>query len=276
MIEITRMTPADTAFATEMTDIERWGYLPRDFERLMSFEPEGCFIARKNDRRVGMVTTTSYGKFAFLGCLIVRKQERGHGIGAKLMSHAIDFLKGRDVRVIELDAVFEAVPLYRRLGFRDKYLSLRFVRPGSGSQENHPPCPENLFPEVLKFDKEATGLSREKVLSVYFQDLPDKIHISGSGQLSAYGIVRPRTDNLLTIGPMVAKNEVLARQLLADIIETYGSSPIGMGVPATNGVAVDLLTESGFQYRPPALRMYLGERLEYEKHIYGIFSPEKG
>ncbi|UCD95077.1 MAG: GNAT family N-acetyltransferase [Candidatus Zixiibacteriota bacterium] len=276
MVEIIPMTTEDTAFATDLTDIEKWGYLRRDFERLMFIEPEGCFIAWKADHRVGMVTAISYGRFAFLGCLIVIKEARGEGIGEKLMRHAVDFLKRKGVRTIELDGVFKAVPLYRRLGFRDKYLSLRFVRPPEYSHKDHPPCPENLFPEILEFDRRATGIGREKPLGAYFEDLPDHIHASGLGRLLAYAIVRPRADNLLELGPMVAESAASARVLLQSIIDKYAARPIGIGIPATNSEGVDLIISSGFHYREPALRMYLGERLEYEKHIYGIFSPEKG
>ena len=270
------MTGEDTAFATEMTDIERWGYLPRDFERLISLEPDGCFVAWKDDRRVGMVTSTSYGRFGFLGCLIVREEERGQGIGEALMRQVIGYLVKNGVTTIELDGVFKAVPLYRRHGFRDKYLSLRFVRLPENSRKDHSPCPESLFPEILEFDRRATGISREKVLGIYFEDHPDHIHASGLGKLQAYAIVRPRKDDLLAAGPLVAESASAARVLLQSIIEKYGAHPIAIGIPALNREGIDIIVSHGFQYREPALRMYLGERLEYEKHIFGIFSPEKG
>jgi len=37
-----------------------------------------------------------------------------------------------------------------------------------------------------------------------------------------------------------------------------------------------MLLKYGFKSTEPSLRMYLGERKAYEKHLYGIISPEKG
>ena len=128
LLRITEMKKDDVKFALKLTRIERWSYNEDDFRRLIIFEPEGCFIASKNEKRIGMVTTTSYEDYAFLGCLIVLKGERGKGIGTKLMGHAINYLNGKGVKTVELDGVFPAVSMYRRLGFKDKYLSLRFIR----------------------------------------------------------------------------------------------------------------------------------------------------
>ena len=49
-----------------------------------------------------------------------------------------------------------------------------------------------------------------------------------------------------------------------------------MGVPEINSEAIKLLLKYEFKSTEPALRMYLGERKDYEEHIYGILSPEKG
>ena len=130
-ISMSTMTESDIAFATEMTDREKWGYLQEDFRRLIYFEPDGCFVARMHGKNIGMVTTPSYGDYAFLGCLIVKDEFRGVGIGASLMNEAIDYLNKKGVQTIELDSVFPALSLYRPLGFKDKYLSLRLLRPSN-------------------------------------------------------------------------------------------------------------------------------------------------
>ena len=106
MITISVMREKDIAFATHLAKEEKWGYMEKDFRRLIYFEPEGCFVVWKDKKRVGMVTTTSYKDYAFLGCLIVRKDERGKGIGETLMNHAINYLINREIKTIELDGVF--------------------------------------------------------------------------------------------------------------------------------------------------------------------------
>jgi ribosomal protein S18 acetylase RimI-like enzyme len=125
MIDISLMTEADIPFAVEMTTIEGWGHSAADFERLLFLAPEGCFVAGSGGRRLGMITTTRHGDFAFLACLIVREEARRQGIGRQLLRRAISYLESVGVTSMELDGVFKAAPLYRRVGFKDKYLSLR-------------------------------------------------------------------------------------------------------------------------------------------------------
>ena len=168
--EIRKMTEADIPFAVGMTDIERWGYLPADFRRLISFEPDGCFVAWVNDRPVGMITSTSYNNYAFIGSLIVRQESRGEGIGEALMKKAVDHLTEKRIETIELDGVFAAVSLYRRLGFKDKYLSLRFVRDAADEYGELYSCSAEMADKIIAFDRKATGLNRNRMLKAYFGD----------------------------------------------------------------------------------------------------------
>ncbi|MBD3218560.1 MAG: GNAT family N-acetyltransferase, partial [candidate division Zixibacteria bacterium] len=73
-----------------------------------------------------MLFTSRYEDYAFMGPVIVKEEFRGDGIGEKLMALGMDHLKSRGVNSIELDAVFLAMSLYRRLGFKDKHFSYRF------------------------------------------------------------------------------------------------------------------------------------------------------
>jgi GNAT superfamily N-acetyltransferase len=270
------MQESDIGFAVKLTDIERWNYLEDDFRRLISWEPEGCFIARHNNRRVGMITTTSYDDYAFIGCLIVIAEERGHGFGELLLRHALDYFQTGGIRTIELDGVFRAVPMYRRLGFRDKYLSLRFIRKGQGPVGDLQSCPSDMINNIIAFDSESTGLNRERIIRRYSADMPDRIHAVINSSISAYAIVRPRSEGLTAIGPLVADSTRTAKDLLHALISRYGSGTIAMGVPEINREAVKLALQYGFQYFPPSLRMYWGRKRDYEKNIFAIFSAEKG
>ena len=276
MLKISVMNVEDTAFAIEMTDLEKWGNVAADFHRLIHFDPDGCFVARKNGRRVGMITSTSYDDFAFLGSLIVRQEERGHGIGEALMKHAINHLQSKRIRTIELDGVFEAVPFYRRLGFKDKYLSLRFRKPSGSSGERPQPCPIGMAHEIISFDKKMTGLKRDRMIKRFFDETSDTIFAIKGKSISAYAIVKPSAGTFCSIAPVVASKDRDAKILLESIVSGFGSVDLGIGVPAVNGQTVSFLTRNGFDYNQPSLRMYLGHRRDYEKHVYAIFSPEKG
>ncbi|HDL03138.1 MAG TPA: GNAT family N-acetyltransferase [candidate division Zixibacteria bacterium] len=276
MLNITTMTEDDIAFAVKMTDIERWGYLYTDFRKLMLFEPKGCFVAFKDDRPVGMVTTTSYDKYAFIGSLIVARGTRKEGIGEKLMQTAIDYLEGKGVTTIELDGVFAAASLYRRLGFKDKYLSLRFSREVSKEYGELFSCPRELEGEIVDFDRKAIGLNRARLLSAYFNEDGYSIYAIRENEIKAYILIRKRAGGVFAIGPLVASDQMYAETLLLSVLKKYGPRKLLTGVPAINRGMISLLIENGFIYNMPSLRMYRGPRVEYEENVYCIFSAEKG
>jgi ribosomal protein S18 acetylase RimI-like enzyme len=276
MLAISVMTETDISFATGLTTGEEWGYLEEDFRRLMYFEPQGCFVAWKSDKRVGVITTTTYEDYAFLGSLIVKKEERGRGIGKSLMKHAMNYLLGKGVKTLELDGDFLAVPWYRRLGFRDKYLSLRFKGEARGYGNAGLSYSPEMAEKIVHFDREKTGLSRERIIGKLLEEFGDSAHVIKRRRVAAYAIVRPRAGGELTVGPMVAENERVAELVFHSVIGKHSGKILYVGVPGTNRDAVRILLNAGFEYLEPSLRMYRGERKNYEGSIYAITSPEKG
>ncbi|MDD3732712.1 MAG: GNAT family N-acetyltransferase [candidate division Zixibacteria bacterium] len=275
-LDISLMTNADLEFAVKMTDDERWGYLPTDFEKLMAFEPEGCFVARVDNRYAGIITTTSYADYAFVGSLIVNPVYRGKMIGEQLLSQAMAYLKNRGVKTIELDGVFAAVSLYRRLGFRDKYLSLRFFRPAGKIVRAGKIALSEPSREIIEFDRKHTNIERTRILERYLREYRDSTYIVQDPFLSGYAFVRPRAEGKLMVGPMVALSSKTAGLLWNAIMTAYAKYVLGVGVPEHNRTMIRLLNKSGFYYNSPSLRMFWGKKKEYEKNIYGILSPEKG
>lgn len=280
-VTITVMTSDDIDFAISLTDHERWGNVPADFSRLIAIEPQGCFVARDDEQRVGMVTTTTGGDYAFLGSLIVHPAHRGEGTGESLMRHALGYLRARQIKTVELDATFPAASLYCRLGFRDKYLSLRFVRPASDCATLSEPAPEGgdpdrLFDAISRLDARLTGLSRRILLKRFVTESAESILVYPSTMPKGYARVYPRAGNHMAVGPLVAEDDSTAALILDTVISRHPGSTIGMGLPEVQQNAVRLVRERGFLYRPPSLRMYLGDKVDYESSVYGIVSPEKG
>ncbi len=78
------------------------------------------------------------------------------------------------------------------------------------------------------------------------------------------------------MGPLVARNSDAAGLLLESIMTEYEEKVLAIGVPEVNDGAVRLLVSKGFDYVEPSLRMYLGERRDYEANVYGIVAAEKG
>ncbi|MFQ6090473.1 MAG: GNAT family N-acetyltransferase, partial [Candidatus Bipolaricaulia bacterium] len=168
---IRRMRPGDLGFALHLVEAEGWGNSRDDFERLLAYEPEGCFIAEEGGKPAGMVTTTSYGKLGWIGCLIVEPERQRRGIGTELMRQAIQYLQERGVETIRLDAVQQAVPLYRRLGFVEECRSLRFHGAGSGYAAPDVASMEpSHLEDVFQLDAYCFGADRSRVLYRVFQD----------------------------------------------------------------------------------------------------------
>jgi len=280
MIRIQIMTEDDIDFAISLTDQERWEYLPADFRRLMAVEPEGCFVAIDEDERAGMITTISYDDYAFVGSLIVDPDKRGRGFGEALLRRALKYLRDKRVRSIELDATFPAASLYRQLGFKDKYLSLRFYLPAPSDpgphDRNHGGNDTERITEIItRLDRRLTGLNRGRLLTHLAAEFGESIYLYPPQSPSGYARVYPRAGDNSAVGPLVAANDDAAAHIWDTILD-LATDPLTIGIPETQRTAVRMVCERGFLYRPPSLRMYLGDKLDYEPSVYAIISAEKG
>jgi len=276
-MHISQMTAEDIGFAVSMTDLEGWGNTTADFERLIYFEPKGCFVARIDGRRAGMITTTTYGEYAFMGSLIVDANFRRQGIGEALMRHAMAYLDDKGIKGIELDGTFQGVPLYRKLGFKDKYLSLRLRRPSDNGQPAFSKAKDYSTEEILSFDRIMTGLDRDRILSRFIEEFPDSVYLSGKERLNGYGLISPRTGKTKAIGPVVAETEDIAERIIDEMIERNRAFDLTIGLPGI--VSYDLvsfLIGHDFEYSAPSLRMYYGRKFDYESGVYAILSAAKG
>jgi len=112
------MSEADLAAADELRRLAGWNQKPRDWQRLLAFEPRGCFVALRNGAVVGTVTTTVYGTaLAWIGMMLVHPEHRRTGIATRLMNRALEYLNHRKVSGVKLDATPAGQPVYEKLGF---------------------------------------------------------------------------------------------------------------------------------------------------------------
>lgn len=275
-INISPITRDDIDFAVALTAAENWGFLRSDFERLIGLARDGCFVARGTLRRVGIITTTRHDNYGFLGTLVVMKKHRHRKIGEALFAHAIDYLKGQGAKTIELNGVFPAVSLYRRFGFHDKFLALRFARPPSPCDAQSEQLLTATTDEIVRFDRQHLPIDRSAVLTRFCHDFRDSLFAIGDGQLSAYAFVKPRPNGSVTIGPLVAKSSDAAIALLKTILSRFHNKTILIVVPDMKATFVQALLAEGFFYQSPWLRMYSGARLNLDNCSYGIIAPDKG
>jgi len=276
MLNIRLMTKADVAYPIRLTDELKWGYFERDFERMIEFDLEGMFIAEKDNIPIGFVASSFYQDYSFIGPVIVEEQYRSEGLGETLMRKAMDHLTEFGTKTIELDSVWPAAPLYRRLGFKDKYFSYRVRKQVEMTGASPKIFSPDMLDELLHFDKAMTGINREKHLRKFAEEFADSIYIIKQPNLRAYALVRERQGDLYWIGPMVAENLDLAEKLFYQILAKYTGKTIGLGILETNRGFIDIIRELDFIHTVPALRMYLGEYRAYEDNVYAIIAAEKG
>jgi len=281
MLEIRTMFSKDFGFARHLTETVGWNYSVSDFERLLYYEPEGCFVAEHDGEPVGIVTTTTYGKLAWMGSLIVLEHHRGRGVGSELMKHAISYLETKGVDTIRLDAAPKAIPLYKRLGFKEEYDSLRFIGTGQkmaypkvGKMEN-----EDLESVVL-LDARFFGANRERILRRVHKDFQGFCSVSFTNRKLTGYIMAKRGLNEIKVGPWICdpKHVEIAEELLRAVLNEGNGMKVWVGVPSGNEKSVKVLREHGFVEQPKSVRMYRGKRdyVGLIKGVFGIGSPEKG
>jgi GNAT superfamily N-acetyltransferase len=280
-VSVRRMAEGDLSFCLELMRPTGWGNTVDDLRRMMSYEPGGCFIASLDDEDVGMVGSISYGRVGWVGDLIVLPEQRGGGIGTSLMTRALRHLEGSGVVSVRLDSVAKAIPLYRRLGFREEYPSLRFTgigRPSNASRVDRMNHAD--LSEVSKLDERFFGASRERVIERVLHDFPDLCHVARVGlRISGY-IMAKIGEGSHKIGPWICdpREPGLAESLLRRIMDEVDGERLWVGVPGGNVASVEILKSNGFCSLPTSTRMCLDDctPMGDVRGVFGIGAADKG
>ncbi len=277
---------ADLAYVAKSIQREGWGHTPRDVERCWNLEPKGCFIAESNGKPVGHIFSVLFGAIGWIGLLIVNPEKRGIGVGTALMEAAIIYIEGNGAKTIKLEAVEEAAPLYRRLGFVDAFDSLRFrgiprrskKRPlgiGRASQIR-----ENDLHEIAEFDAQYFGANRLSILKSLQGDFPQNCFVARENQGVNGYIMARKTQDELWIGPWICADKRVAELLFGTFLESVRKvAPyLRLGFPALNIDARELVEKLGLRLVGKSIHMTRGDRKNQGDVtcVYGIGGPEKG
>lgn len=258
-LRIRNFNTTDIEFAQEQTRREGWGADPLLLRTVLAHDPSGCFLAESADQPVGMVTTTLFSRSGWIGHLIVLPQHRRTGIGARLLSAALNYLEENGVSTVFLDADPPGVGLYRRLGFQDEFESLRYRRDPAPFQSPAPirPIRPVDLPRVADLDEAAIGDRRDRFLSLLLHEGAEAFSVGDGPSVEGYLMVQQREGGL-RIGPWVAATPQHAETLLQAAVALHPNETIVVGPPAPNPHAKALLQAAGFHLTPSSLRMRLG------------------
>lgn len=284
--QIRRMRETDIPFALEQTDREGWDSTAEHFLLALALDPEGCFLAERNGQPHALITATRHGTTGWIGHLIVVPVARRQGLGEAMMTAALNFLDHEGIKTVRLEADPDGVSLYLRLGFRDEFLSPRFLRTGPT-----PPPGQDLSPDstlrpttpadldgIASLDRLVFGDDRRLLLQKLL-DLGAPGHlIEESGRVTGYLLVQPSRLGR-RLGPWVASDANSAAALLRAGLQAVGEVTTIVALPAVNQAGIELLQSDGFRNVSSCRRMVLGragESAGQPEQVFGLANGAMG
>ncbi|MCG3161191.1 MAG: hypothetical protein JMDDDDMK_02314 [Acidobacteria bacterium] len=280
------MNIADIAAGLELCRAARWNQTRRDWELFLRLSSHGCRVAVKDEQVIGTVATVRYeDRFSWVGMVLVNPAERGQGIAARLMSEALEALKG--MPSIRLDATPAGHPVYRKLDFVDEYrLSRMEAVVASDSplfslmQSGNParPMTREDLPAVSVFDREVFGADRRVTLEWLLDGAPEYAWVVEElGQIIGYTFGR-HGFNFEHLGPVIAEDQRIARQLVTACLSRQAGRRFILDASHHETDWRAWLESIGFGEQRPFIRMF------YRNNPYpglppkqfGILGPEFG
>jgi predicted N-acetyltransferase YhbS len=259
-LTIRLMTSDDIPAGQRLREQAGWNQTADDWQRLLAWEPDGCFVVELDGTVVASATTTVYGpELAFIGMVLVDVEHRRQGVGGALFRHAMAYLDGRGVATIGLDSTPAAEMMYDRFGYREVYRLERWI----GPLPDLPPGeartlrPEDL-PAVIAFDADAFGLDRGRIVHALATDHPAGCFVvEGGGAVQGYLLSRPGT-RAWHLGPLVARDGDTAERLVRAALQAHRGEQAVMDVMLGNETAVALANRLGLAPVRPFIRMTRG------------------
>jgi len=283
-LRIRRLTRADLPFADELRRLAGWNQTVSDWQRFLTTEPEGCFLAEWDGEPAGTATTTTYGTaLAWVGMVLVHPGHRRRGIGRMLLGHCLDHLKALGVRCIKLDATPLGETLYRNLGFEAEWTLARWSGRATEFQANPAgaglrPCSSTDLPGVEALDAAAFGVTRRPLLAALrVQSTAALVLESSTGCVAGFGMLRPGS-RAHYLGPVVADSPQAGLDLLQGLIARSQGEPLLWDIPDSNAAAVSWAKQHGLTLERPLIRMRLGGNVAPgdPQQQFALSGPETG
>lgn len=275
-IDIRLLFESDIPAAMQLKDAAGWNQTEKDWQRLLTLEPDGCFAAVKDGRLVGTTTTTTYGdELAWIGMVLVDPQERRQGIATQLMSVALAYLKDK-VATVKLDATALGQPLYERLGFRFESVLERWSGSAKASEATAPNAPDH--DDLPALDRVAFNADRSTLIGKLIDDacVPPVLLRAADETLNGYALAR-RGTNADYIGPVVAKSPQYIESLLDRVLDELAGNRVYIDFNTECGAATSLLSDRGFVKERELIRMSAGApAAKTSPFVIAIAGPETG
>jgi hypothetical protein len=276
---VREMTRQESGLTISWANLEGWNPGIHDAETFYITDPKGFYVGIFEGKPVASISAVAYGdSFGFLGFYIVQPSFRGRGFGLEVWKAGLKHLQDRN---IGLDAVLEQQELYKHMGFKPCYKSVRYQGVGSGLMgraEGIKYLSEVPIEDLLAYDDQFFPVPRHVFIKSWIR-MPGQIAFGAlnKGELAGYGVARQCYLGY-KIGPLFADNEFIADALFRTLCGYVPQGlPVFMDTPEPNSAALDLAKRYKMYPVFETVRMYTKEdpRLPVDR-IFGVTSFELG
>ncbi|CAN5712807.1 hypothetical protein BH24ACT22_BH24ACT22_04930 [soil metagenome] len=267
-ISIRPMDLTDLDSIRELRSVVSWSADPGAFDLLRGMRDARWAVAESADGRlIGMVGAVPLGGVGILCHLAVHGGYRGFGLGAKLTTWAVAYLRSRGAHLIRLYATRQAEKIYRSAGFRPETprtmyrldeTTPRQTALGTGYRVEVLTAGD--LAEVRGLDLWSSGADRSALILATLELHAGRglLARDSGGRIKGY-LFRSFTPHDLRIGPFVAETPDVARLLLNSVLENV-VTPVEATVTTPKDTAAHhLYREFGFVGLEGRMRMELGE-----------------
>lgn len=264
-LEVLRHDDLDAALV--LSTAEAWNQTAADWRRMIELEPSGCFAARDEDRLVGTVTTTTYGRdLAWIGMMIVHPEFRRRGLGAGMMRVALDHLHGLGIATVKLDATPAGRPLYESLGFATETEMERWqgIAHAGGGSEGRPfasafDSGDAARRGAMALDRSAYGVDRSRLLERLIAEGLGQPLVSAASAGTVEGLALARRGRTASyLGPIVATNATAAEWLLDGLLARCAGDEVCLDLHRGGWLEPGTLAARGLTKRRGLSRMRHG------------------
>lgn len=261
---VRQMDDMDLEHILELRSVVRWSADPRAFGLLRGMRDARWAVTEAPDGSLaGMVGAVPLGEIGILCHLAVHDEYRGMGLGVRLSSWAVSYLRSRGSKTVVLYSTRQAERLYGSLGFvaASRRTVYRIEEAPQTRALGHRVSPL-LFGDLTELygvDRWSYGADRSALILAILRLHPGGglVARDSSGRIQGY-LIRSASRGVTRIGPFAAADLDVARPLFAEALRASEGTAVEVTVPGpTEGPAHALLEEFGFAGRSDRLRMEL-------------------
>jgi len=278
MLTIRPMTDADLPLGLRLTEQAHWNQTEADWQRLLTMQPDGAFVAEWDGVPAGTTVTTRFGAVAWISMVLVDETMRGQGIGTALVRYALDTLDKARIPTTRLDATTLGQHLYEQLGLVEEFRLVRYdgVLPPAAELPGSELAPPEEWETLAAFDQLVTRIDRRPLLSRLFAANPTEVQMDRLGAaMGGYITSRPGRQ-AIQIGPCIASPEA-GPPLLLDAFRRHAGHRVFVDIPVGNVAATRLAESHGLTIQRSFSRMCRGvQRVERIEWLWASSGPENG